>query len=277
MPRRIKESLEETTAPVVEQKKGRSIEVPLPKFTFPPKTYTPILIGLLLIASFLLGALTTKVQYLEKNGTKVEAATVAQPTIDPAQQQAAQPTPSGKTRAITADDHIRGNKDGKVTVMEFSDLECPFCKQFHPTMLNLVRDYGDKVRFVWRHYPLPFHQNAEKEAEGAECMNELGGQDAFWKYVDTIFERTTSNGTGFALDNLGPLASELGVDQTAFQSCLDSGKYAKHVQDDITDGNTAGVSGTPTTIIYDQSGKPNVIVGAVSEDQFKTAIDAALK
>ncbi len=162
-------------------------------------------------------------------------------------------------------------------MIEYSDFECPFCKSYHPTSLDLLKQYGDKVKFVWRQYPLSFHQNAQKEAEASECIAELGGNDAFWKYTDTVYERTTSNGTGFALDKLGPLAAELGVDQTAFQSCLDSGKYAQKVKDDIADGSGGGVCGTPTMIIIDSKGKPNVQVGAQDISTFKTALDTALK
>ena len=126
-------------------------------------------------------------------------------------------------------------------------------------------------------YPLPFHQNAEKEAEASECINELGGNDAFWKYTDAIYERTTSNGTGFALDKLGPLAAELGLDQTAFQSCLDSGKYASLVKANQDGGVKAGIQGTPGTIIIAKNGTRSLIPGALPYEQVKPMIDAALK
>ena len=144
-------------------------------------------------------------------------------------------------------------------------------------MQDLMKTYGDKIRWVYRHFPLSFHANAQKEDEAIECVAELGGNDKFWEYVDKIFERTTSNGTGFALDQLGPLAAEIGVDKTQFQSCLDSGKYTQHVKDDIADGTTGGVSGTPSTFLIDGSGKSQLIVGAQPIESFKTAIDSALK
>jgi len=238
-----------------------------------------LLVGVLIISSFLIGSLFTKVQYLEKNGssTKSTAGQTAPQAVLPNQQQPAALAPSGKIKPVTDKDHIRGNNNAKLTLVEYSDLECPFCKRFHPTMQDLMKTYGDKIRWVYRHFPLSFHANAQKEAEATECVGELGGNDAFWNYVDKMFEKTTSNGTGFALDQLGPLAAEVGVNQSAFQSCLDNGKYTKHVKDDIADGTTGGVSGTPSTFLIDTNGKSQIIVGAQPIESFKTAIDAALK
>ncbi len=248
--------------------------------SLPKLNISTVLVVVLIVASFVMGSLWTKVQYLEKNGSsRTGTAQVAPQAALPNQlgpQQVAQ-APSGKIKEITDKDHIRGNKNAKITLVEYSDYECPFCKSFHPTMQSLMKTYGDKIRWVYRDFPLSFHQNAEKEAEASECIAEIGGDDAFWKYTDAIFERTTSNGTGFALDKLGPLAAELGVNQTAFQQCLDSGKYAQHVKDQIADGTTGGVSGTPSTFVIDAKGETKLVVGAQPIDAFKTVIDQALK
>jgi len=237
------------------------------------KSTNKILIVTIIIASFFLGSLTNRVATLEKNeasdSVNVKGAVIA-PTNVP-QQPAAE-----KVRPVANSDHIRGNKNAKVTLIEYSDFECPFCKNFHPTTLELLKTYGDKIRLVFRHYPLPFHANAQKEAEASECIASLGGNDAFWKYVDTIFERTTSNGTGFALDKLESLAAELGVNQAEFQSCLDSGKYEKLVKDSITEGQTAGVRGTPSTFIVNSKGENQIVVGAQPIETFKTIIDKNL-
>lgn len=231
-----------------------------------------ILVIGLIIASFFIGSLYTKNQYLEKSlGTPVQAA---------APQQGNQPSaqaPVGKVREVSNDERIRGNKNAKVTLVEYSDFECPFCKSFHPITQELLKTYGDKIRLVFRDYPLPFHQNAQKEAEAGRCIAELGGSDAFWKYADKIFERTTSNGTGFALTDLGPLAAEVGVNQQSFQQCLDADKYAKAVKDEMAEGNAAGVNGTPTTFVIDSKGKTQMLVGAQPVNAFKTVIDQILK
>lgn len=256
---------------MTEHKEKSSITIPLPT----GNKLQMFLIGALIIAAFLIGSLWTKVQYLEKNGSSTKA------TAGQAVPQAALPNqtgqPSGKIKDVTSKDHIQGNKNAKITLVEYSDLECPFCKRFHPTMQDLMKTYGDKIRWVYRHFPLSFHANAQKESEATECVAELGGDDAFWDYVDKMFEKTTSNGTGFALDQLGPLAAEVGVNQSAFQSCLDNGKYEKLVKDQIADGTTGGVSGTPSTFLIDRNGKSQIIVGAQPIDAFKTEIDKLLK
>lgn len=228
-----------------------------------------VLTLLLILSAFAIGVLWTKLQFYEKGGLSGSKTTTT--TTQPSAKAAA------KAPQITNEDHIRGNKNAKVTLVEYSDFECPFCKQFHPTMKKVIDAYGDKVRWIYRHYPLSFHANAQKEAEASECAAELGGDDAFWKYTDAIFERTTSNGTGFALSKLGPLASELGLDQTKFQVCLDSGKYAKRVTDQMAKGTEEGVSGTPGTIIVNAKGETQLIPGALPFEQVKSMVEQALK
>ncbi len=226
----------------------------------------------LIVASFFIGALYTKIQYLKKNNRTLVQAAVPQKVNQPTAQ-----APNGKIKDVSNDERIRGNKNAKVTLVEYSDFECPFCKSFHSTTQELMKTYGDKIRLVYRDYPLSFHQNAQKEAEAGQCIAELGGNDAFWNYADKIFERTTANGTGFALTDLGPLAAEVGVNQQSFQQCLDTGKYTKAVKDEVVEGNAAGVNGTPTTFVIDSKGKTQMLVGAQPVDAFKTIIDQVLK
>jgi len=188
--------------------------------------------------------------------------------------------PSGPVPPIDAKtDHIRGDlQKAQVAVIEYSDMECPFCKRVHPTYQQIMQTYGDKVVWVYRHFPLSFHANAAKEAEASDCAAELGGNDAFWKYTDKIFEKTTSGGTGIALDQLAPLAKEVGLNASKFQSCLDSGKYTQHVQDDMNGGSSAGVSGTPGNIVLNlKTQKSQEVSGAQPFENFKSAIDAALQ
>jgi len=236
------------------------------------KSTNKILIAVLIVAAFFLGSLTNRIATLEKNGSagSANAKAAVVPSGTPQQPQQV------KAKPVTSSDHVRGNVNAKVTLIEYSDFECPFCKNFQSTLTDLLKNYGDKIRLVYRHYPLPFHANAQKEAEASECVANLGGNDAFWKFADAIYERTTSNGTGFALDKLGPLAAEVGVDQTVFQNCLDSGKYEKLVKDSITEGSAAGVSGTPSTFIIDSKGNSQLVVGAQPIDSFKTVIDKNL-
>ncbi len=228
-------------------------------------------VALLIVAAFFIGNLSAKVQYLSKNPTPAAPDTAVAP-----QAPAAEPT-VGDVPEITSRDHVRGNKNANVVLIEYSDYECPFCKNFHPTMLEVMKEYGDKVKWVYRHYPLSFHANAQKQSEAAECAYELGGDDAFWKYTDALYERTTSNGTGFALDKLGPLAAELGLNQSAFQTCLDSDTYKQYVADDMAGGQKAGVQGTPGTIIWNlKTGEKKLIPGALPFTSVKPMIDELL-
>lgn len=183
----------------------------------------------------------------------------------------------GNVKAISDADYIRGDKNAKVTLIEYSDYECPFCKSFHPTMQQVMKDYDGKVRWVYRHFPLSFHQNAQKEAEAGLCVGKLGGADKFWTFTDKIFERTTSNGTGFALTDLGALAKESGVNQDKFQTCLDGNEMAARVADEEADGGQGGATGTPTTFVVDKDGKTVAgIPGAYSYAQVKAILDTAL-
>lgn len=180
--------------------------------------------------------------------------------------------------ALTDADYIRGDKNAKLTLISYTDLECPYCKQFHPTLNQLLADYDGQVNIALRNYPLSFHANAPKEAEAALCVGKLGGTDKYWSFVDKIFERTTSNGSGFALTALGPLAKEVGVNQDKFQSCLDGGEMAQRVTDETADGNKGGVTGTPSTLIVDPKTGQTLggIPGAYPLDQAKGFIDQAL-
>lgn len=186
-------------------------------------------------------------------------------------------TPSGTPAPITESDHVLGDSNAKVTLIEYSDFECPYCKQFHPTVERLMQEYEGRVKWVYRHYPLSFHANAQKQAEASECVAELGGNEKFWQFAGTLFERTASGGTGFALADLGGLAQEIGVDKAKFQTCLDSGKYAELVNSHEQDGVQAGVSGTPGTVVMNEAGQMQLIPGAVSYDQLKQTVDALLQ
>ena len=231
-----------------------------------------------LIMGYAIGKMNIFQPSFAGNAPQIVAQAPAAPTPTP-QPQA--PQPSGKPPAPVdpKTDRIRGDlSKAKVAVIEYSDFECPFCKRHFPTMQQVVSTYGDKVAFVYRDFPLSFHQNAHKEAEAGRCVYELGGNAAFWKYHDYVFTNTTGNGTGFALDQLPVAAKQAGVDVTKFQSCLDGGKYAKAVDDQETEGQGAGVNGTPGNFIVDlTTQKSTLISGAVPFSSFQAAIDPLVK
>lgn len=241
--------------------------------------FNVVLVLILIVASFVIGSLYTKVKYLEKGAAVAGTTTTGtnQAAGVPAAAGAPQPQAATKKPEVTNADWYKGNKNAKVVMVEYSDLECPFCIKFHPTMQQVMKEYGDKVKWVYRHYPLSFHANAQKEAEAAECAGKLGGNESFWKYTDAIFARTSGNGTGFALDKLVPLAKELGLNESSFKQCLDSGEMAQKVKDQMAKGTEEGVTGTPGTIIIDAKGDTQLVPGALPFEQVKPMIDKALQ
>lgn len=188
------------------------------------------------------------------------------------------PTPETLKKApkVTNDDRIRGNKNAEITLIEYSDFECPFCAQFHPTMQQVMKEYGDKVRWVYRHFPLSFHPNAQKAAEASECVAKQKGNDGFWAYGDKLFEENNKLGGRLTTETITSSAQAVGVNMDAFQKCLDSGEMAAKVKAQMDGGTAAGISGTPGTIIMvgDQA---ELIPGALPFDQVKVALDKYVK
>jgi len=173
-------------------------------------------------------------------------------------------------------DHIRGAENAKITIIEYSDLECPFCKKVHPTIKDLLTLYQKDIRLVYRHFPLKqLHSKAQKEAEATECAYDQGGNNAFWAYVDKIFEITTSN-NNLDLNQLPIIALELGLNQTEFNNCLESGKNKEKVEKDIEDAINALAQGTPYFIIIDSKGNKIPVSGAIPIENFKQIIDELL-
>lgn len=182
-------------------------------------------------------------------------------------------------RPVSAErDHIRGDPTAEISLVEYSDFECPFCKRFHPTAKQLLAAFDGKINWVYRHFPLGFHNpGAQTQAEASECANELGGNDMFWSYNDKVYARTTSNGRGFPIENLVPLAVELGMDQQKFQDCLDSGRHTDRVKADFDEGSSIGINGTPGNVLLsNRTGKALMRPGAQPFDRLKADIDNLL-
>lgn len=163
------------------------------------------------------------------------------------------------------DDPMRGNKDAPVTIIEFTDYQCPFCGRARPTVKKIIETYGDKVHYVLRDFPLSFHPYAQKAAEAAQCA---GDQNKYWEYSDILW----ANARALDIPNLKKYAKEVGLDQAKFDQCLDSGKNAEEVKKDIADGSKAGVTGTPSFFINGQ-----MLTGARPFEQFKEVIDMEIR
>jgi protein-disulfide isomerase len=176
-------------------------------------------------------------------------------------------------------DHIFGNPLAPVSLIEYSDFECPFCKRFHPTAEALVAAYPDKVNWVYRHFPLGFHNPAaQREAEASECVAELAGNEAFWRYSNAIYATTPSNGKGIDKAGLTRLAKDQGVDAKRFTECLASSRHAKRVEEDFRQGQAVGVTGTPGNFLRDnRSGRTLVRPGAVDLEHLKRDVATLLE
>jgi len=202
-------------------------------------------------------------------GSKVQQAAVGAQQDDPTV------TPSGPVDVSADDDPALGNPNAKVTVIEFSDFQCPFCRVlWKDTLPQLKKEYIDtgKIRFVYRDYPLPFHEGAAPYAQAAQCADDQG---KFWEYHDKIFQEQDKSGQGtvpfVGVATLKTWARDLGLDGGSFDQCLDSDKYKAEVEKDAADGVAAGVSGTPSTFVNGR-----ILVGAQPFDAFKKLIDEEL-
>lgn len=180
-------------------------------------------------------------------------------------------------RPVSDSDHVLGNPNADIIIIEYSDTECPFCKNFHSTLHTIIDEYGKdgRVAWVYRHFPLEqLHSKAPKEAEALECAAEFGGNDGFWAYADRLYEITPSN-DGLNLSQLPEIAVYVGLDRNAFESCLDSGRYASHVQSDFEEAVATGGRGTPHSLILFE-GEIIPITGAQPLSALRSIIEGML-
>lgn len=181
---------------------------------------------------------------------------------------------------ISEDDHIMGDRDAMVKIIEYSDMECPFCKNFHSTMNRIMSEYNsNEVAWVYRHWPImSTHPKAYTEAIASECAAELGGNDKFWEYTNLLFETTPSNNR-LDLDELPRMAEAIGLDVEEFNACMDSGeeRHGDTIDLHSRQANTIGATGTPFSILIERDGNLSAIPGAFPYEEMKRIIDEALQ
>jgi protein-disulfide isomerase len=166
--------------------------------------------------------------------------------------------------AVNAEGPSRGGADAPVTIIEFSDFECPFCGRAVETLQRVEKTYGDKVRVVFRDYPLAMHRTAKRAAEASHCANEQG---KFWEMHDKLF----SKGGPITDADLTRYAVQIALDRPAFDACLSSGKFKEAWKPSMDEGQRVGVQSTPTFFINGR-----LIVGAANYEQFARVIDEEL-
>ena len=184
-------------------------------------------------------------------------------------------------RPVDASDHIRGNPNAPVLLVEYSDYDCPFCSQFHETMRRVMTTYGTEgnVAWVYRHFPIAGrHPNASDIAAASECVAELAGEDAFWTFTDLVFDEKpieSRNGQqylGFTdVTRLTEFAERAGADPTRFELCSTSGKYDSAIADSVMEAQDAGATGTPYTLIIAGNEVVGTIPGAYPFENFRGA------
>lgn len=230
-----------------------------------------LLIVIALGIGFFGGSLYTENNILKNGGNpQVQGAdTNTAPSADPID--------VSQTPELSEDDHVRGNLDAKVVLVEYSDFECPYCAAAHANLEEVLANYDQsQVAWVYRHYPLSFHPHALDAAVGSECVANQAGNDAFWAYADSLAEYNRANGE-LSDEAIQEAATKAGVDLTEFNNCLENGDYAQEVTQELSGGSKAGVSGTPATIVF-VDGKPQeMISGALPAAQFEAVIDSYLQ
>jgi protein-disulfide isomerase len=184
---------------------------------------------------------------------------------------------TGPVRPVDENDHIKGNPNAPIVIVEYSDFDCPFCKNFHETMTRIMETYGadGKVAWVYRHFPLEqLHQNAPLIAQASECVAELGGDEAFWKFADRVFgERGTNEPTD--ISRLSEFATAAGVGANAYSSCMEDGRTRTAVEEDFADGINAGAKGTPYSLVL-VGGQQGVINGAQQYEYVDTVLQTLI-
>jgi protein-disulfide isomerase len=231
------------------------------------------------ISIVLAGGLMAAGFYFSGGGAQPAAAPATAPLAAAPAAPTAVAATTEKIDPITEDDHVKGNRNAPVKIVEYSDFECPFCKRFHESMSALVDEVGgDELALVFRQFPLEqLHPvKAMAAAMASECVGDIGGNDAFWKFTNGYFRDTLTNNRTDTAALIPKLVTEAGVDQAAFTTCFDGGQFQDDINADIADAIETGGRGTPWSVMVGPSGKTYPINGAQSPEVIKQMIATAL-
>ena len=184
-------------------------------------------------------------------------------------QQRKQNEKAGKLAEQRDNDHIYGNKGAPISLIEYSDLECPYCKRFHATAKKLVDQSDGQINWIFRHLPLSMHKGAKPKAIAAECAAAQGGEDVFWTFTDAFFE------DGLSLGKTNSFAEEQGLDVEQFKQCRKNEKFADRVEKQKSGAQSVGISGTPGIVLVNkEAGEHQVVSGAVPLSQLKSTVES---
>lgn len=232
-----------------------------------------LIILLMFFGGFLAGSMWRENQMLKTDSGAVAGAEADLPT----EPQGPDVEQLKQVPKVSKSDHTRGADKPKITIIEYSDYECPFCNRFHLTMQKVMKNYGDDVQWVYRHFPLEsMHQNARKMAEASECIAKYGGNEKFWEFTDIIYERIQTDQTIAEPENYMAVVSEIGVSANQVQSCVDSDEMADVVTEQMAGGRKASISGTPGSLLITKDGEYDLIPGALPYEQIEAKIEQYL-
>ncbi len=181
-----------------------------------------------------------------------------------------QPVDPKNISPVTAADHIRGDINAPIKIVEYSDMECPYCIRLHATLHQLVKEYPQQVAWVYRHAPL--HRQAPTESVATECVAELGGEEKFWIYLDKIYDNSPGN-DGFDLALLPKYAVEVGVDETAFTKCLTEKRPLAKINAQKDEWSASGARGTPHSIVITPKGEYLPVTGAQQIEVWRNVVE----
>lgn len=260
----------------------------------------PLLIGTLLTGAVLTGCAHTStadpqlvdavIQKLQDSGKLDQAVETSLKHLVQKRQQAQAEARQKRLQQLEAEaskmpapdldqEHVLGSRNATVSMIEYSDFECPFCKRFHETPQQVLEQFDGQVNLVYRSMPLAFHGKAAVlEARAGECAARLGGNDVFWNYSNDLFKHSQSNGKGLGDgQTIYTLASKYDLNKNTFKACLDDPAIQKIIDHHLKTAQSMGITGTPTTIVRNnQTGETRVVVGARPADQLKAAIEEVL-
>lgn len=225
-----------------------------------------IVFSIVIVLGFLGGSLWTENQLL-KNGSKVNNQGVELEEVEDFDGSLS----LDQVPAFNENDHYRGAKNAEITMITYSDYECPFCNRWHPTFNSLVEKYGDQITFVYRHFPLSFHAHADTLAQASECVAEYAGEEAFWQFTDKVYERMadqsifTVEGENSIIteDTILTMAANAGASQNQVQECLNNQEKASVVSEMVAGATSAGIGGTPSTVIISKKAGRELVPGAI--------------
>ena len=281
-----KNTLQNSDREIIEETENKTIYEPSVSEINPKKsTPTGLIVGLVIavaVAAFFAGSNFSSMNSdLVTKSDLDNAISQLESKLENSIQVQQEQQPSQPVRISFDDDPIRGDPNAPITILEFSDFQCPFCARFHTqTLPLLLEEYIDegKVNLIYRDFPIQsIHPNALAAAVAAECANE---QEKYWEYHDTLFEKQNAWAkldSDSAISTFSQYATDVGLDQSQFDSCLESGKYLEEVQKDLNDGRTYDITGTPGFFIGNEDIGFVKVNGAQPFDSFKKIIDAQLE